>query len=84
MTLVGNVLNSSVETRELVGKDGVKRSSKISHVLVSLEAAGGGVEILNVRAYDATWELPKIGAKWTTPRIKRYECFDGQVADVTV
>lgn len=84
MQLSGEVLNASVETRELVGKDGVKKSSKISHVLLSLKAENGGVEILNLRSFDATWELPKIGVKWTTPRVKRYECFDGQVADVTV
>ena len=84
MQLSGDVLNASVEARELVGKDGVKRTSNISHVLMSLKADNGGVEILNIRAFDATWELPKIGTKWTTPRVKRYECFDGQVADVTV
>lgn len=84
MQLSGDVLNASVETRELVGKDGVKKTSRISHVLLSLKADNGGVEILNLRAFDATWELPKLGAKWTTPRVRRYECFDGQVADVMV
>lgn len=84
MVLTGDVLNASVETRDLVGKDGVKKTSRISHVLLSFKADNGGVEILNLRAYDAQWELPKLGSKWTTPRVKRYECFDGQVADVTV
>ena len=84
MILTGSVLNSSVESRDLVGKDGVKRTSKISHVLLSITNEGGGVEICNVRSFDATWEMPKVGVKWTTPRVKRYECYDGMVADVMV
>lgn len=82
MEITGNVLNSSQEVRELVGKDGTKRTAKINHVLLSVSNASGGVEIVNMRAYDATWELPKIGSKWTTPRVRRYENYDGNVADV--
>lgn len=83
MTIEGEVLNASVEQRDLVGKDGVKRTSRISHVLMSIKQVGG-VEIVNLRSFDADWALPEIGKKWVTPRVKRYECFDGQVADVTV
>ena len=83
MIIEGEVLNSSTEMKDLVGKDGVKRSNRISHVLVMCKS-NAGVEIVNLRAFDATWELPKIGVKWTSPRVKRYECFDGQVADVLV
>lgn len=84
MTITGNVLNSSIEERDLTNKDGLKSHAKISHVLMSTKADGGGVEIVNLRAYDADWPLPEIGKNWTTPRVRRYECFDGQVADVSV
>lgn len=84
MVITGDVINASTEERDMVNKEGVKSHARISHVLVSVKQEGGGVEIVNLRAYDASWELPKVGTKWTTPRVKRYECFDGQVADVSV
>lgn len=84
MNISGDVLNASIEERDLVNKEGVKNHAKISHVLMSIKGDSGGVEIVNLRAYDADWPLPEIGKKWTTPRVKRYECFDGQVADVSV
>lgn len=83
MTIQGQVINASIEERELTGKDGTKRKSRISHVLMSVTSKGGAVEIVNLRCYDADWPLPQIGKEWTTPRIRRYECYDGQVADVT-
>lgn len=83
MNLEGEVVAAKVEERDLVGKDGVKSHSKISHVVLSVKKPDG-VEILNVRAYDATWELPKPGTKWQTPAVRRYECFDGMVAEVSV
>ena len=84
MTITGDVLNASVEEREMTSKDGTKQKAKISHVLLSTKGEGNAVEIVNLRSYDATWTLPEIGKKWTTPRVKKYECFDGQVADVSV
>lgn len=84
MVLTGDVLNASVEERDMVNKEGVKSHAKISHVLLSVKADNGGIEIVNLRCYDATWSLPELGKRWTTPRIKRYENFDGQVADVSV
>lgn len=83
MNINGTVLNSSVEERELTGKDGTKRNAKISHVLLSVEFPSG-VEIVNLRGYDVDWSLPKTGTKWASPRVKRYECFDGMVAEVSV
>lgn len=85
MTIKGDVLNASIEERELKEKDGTTRKAKISHVALSVPHPSGGVEIVNLRCYDADWELPKFGTKgWETPRVKRYECFDGMVADVSV
>ena len=84
MKLSGQVMNASVEDRELTSKDGVRRMSKVSHVLMSCGEVGKEFEIVNVRCYDAKWPLPAIGKSWTTPPVRRYENFDGQVADVTV
>lgn len=83
MIMKGQVLNSSEETKELVGKDGTKRKSVVKHVLLSTKG-DTGVEIVNVRSYDAEWKLPEVGKDWTTPRIRRYENFDGMVAEVSV
>ena len=92
MKLKGDVLNASIEERELVGKDGTKRNAKISHVLlivtnVDKDADGKPVkspEVVNLRAYDADWPLPAIGTKdWETPRVRKYENYDGNVAEVS-
>ena len=84
MKIIGQVMNASEEMRELTGKDGAKRMSKVSHVLLSVGEVGKDFEIVNVRCHDAKWALPDIGKKWTSPNVRRYENFDGQVADVTV
>lgn len=84
MTITGNVINASIEERDLVGKDGVKKHSKISHVLLMVGDVGKVSEVVNLRAYDADFDLPKVGEKWTTPRVRKYENFDGQVAEVMV
>lgn len=84
MQLKGKVLNASVEERELVGKDGSKRKAKITHVLMQSDDVSNGVEILNVKAYDVEWSLPEIGKSWTTPRVRRYENYDGQIGEVSV
>lgn len=84
MKIVGQVMNASEEIRELTGKDGSKRQAKVSHVLLSVGDVGKEFEIVNIRCYDAKWPLPAVGKSWTTPSVRRYENFDGQVADVTV
>lgn len=85
MTLKGDVLNSSIEERELVGKDGTKRKAKVSHVLlICNDPKTKQVEVLNIRAYDAEWPLPDVGVKgWETPRVRKYENYDGNVAEVS-
>lgn len=82
MTIKGKVLNSSTEERDLTGKDGTKRRAKINHVLLNVPTADG-LEIVNIRAYDPEWTLPEVGKDWVTPRVKRYECFDGMIAEVS-
>lgn len=82
MTIKGKVLNASVEDRELTNKDGTKRKARIAHVLLNSESPDG-VEIVNIRSYDPQWTIPAVGKEWTTPRVRRYECFDGMIAEVT-
>lgn len=87
MDITGQVMCSSVEPRELVGKDGKKRTTLISHVLLNCTTKRGdsqSVEICNVRAYDAKFPLPEVGKSWTTPRVRKYECFDGTISEVLV
>ncbi|MBR1922112.1 MAG: hypothetical protein IJ829_08995 [Kiritimatiellae bacterium] len=84
MFIEGMVMNASKEERDLTSKDGSKRHSVIFHVLLTLGEVGKDFEVCNVRAYDADWPLPEIGKKWKTPRVRRYENFDGNVADVSV
>lgn len=83
MKLKGQVVNANIENRELVGKDGTKRQSVISHILI-FGKNENGTEVYNVRSYDANFPLPPIGKEWETPPVKKYECFDGQVAEVMV
>lgn len=84
MTITGDVMNAHVEERELTSKEGTRQKAKISHVLLSCKGDGNSVEVVNLRSYNAEWTLPEVGKKWTTPRVKKYECFDGLVADVSV
>lgn len=84
MVIKGMVMNASEEERELTGKDGSKRRAKISHVLLSVGEVGKDFEVVNIRSYDAEWKLPVVGKEWTTPRVKRYENFDGNVADALI
>lgn len=84
MEIKGTVINALVEERQMTNKEGKKENAKISHVVLSCPVDKDRVEIVNLRSYDAEWTLPKIGTLWTTPRVRKYECFDGMVADVSV
>lgn len=84
MTIKGTVMNASEETRELVGKDGVKKSAKVTHILMFFKSSTGATFVYKVRAYDATFTLPAVGKDWESPDIKKYECYDGQVAEVMI
>lgn len=83
MQFKGTVINSSTEEREMTGKDGSKRKAKIAHVLLNVKD-GESVEVVNIRSYDPDWTLPEIGKVWTSPRVKKYENYDGMVGDATV
>lgn len=86
MKIRGQIMNASEEMRELVNKDGTKVTKKVYHLLVFLkdpDDKNSPVEVLNIRAYDPRFDLPKVGAlNWESPPIKKYECFNGQVAEV--
>lgn len=83
MIVKGTVLNSSIEDREMTDKNGNKRMSKIAHVLLDVKI-GESREVVNIRSYDPKWTLPEIGKVWESPRIKKYENYDGMVGDATV
>lgn len=83
LKLKGKVMNSSEEERELVDKSGMRARHKIGHILL-IVSVGGVQYVANVRAFDISFELPKVGADWETPPVKTYTCYDGQVAEVTV
>lgn len=74
------VLNTSIEERDFVNKDGSKRHVQISHVLGEYTCpVSKRPVIMNFRSYNATWPLPKIGEKWPTPTIRRLESNDGNI-----
>lgn len=77
-------MNASREKREMAGKDGKSRIAEISHILLSVGTVGKDFEIVNIRSYDSSFALPAIGKEWTTPRVKKYENFDGQLAEALV
>lgn len=84
MKVEGIVIESQVEQRELVGKDGVKRNAVITSVVLQGEAKDGKREILNCRTYEPLGaDLPKHGDKWVTlRRVKKYENYNGMIAEV--
>lgn len=84
MVLKGNVMNASKEKREMTGKDGNRRTAEITHVLLSCGTVGNDFEIVNVRSYDASFALPAVGKEWVTPRVRKYENFDGQIGEALV
>lgn len=88
MKITGTVLNCSFEERDLVGKDGIKKSHKIARILVLAED-DGQKSAVSVRMFDnadfgEASKLPAVGTKWTSPRYKKYECYDGQIAEVMI
>lgn len=83
LKLKGKVLNASKERREIVDKNGVRSSHEIGHILL-VTVLDGVSYVANVRAFDIAFDLPEIGKDWQTPPIKTYQCYDGQVAEVSV
>lgn len=86
MKIVGTVINATRENRDLVGKDGVKRTATVSHVIMMSDPdKDGSREVVNARCYTDSGkpipELPKLGSKWETPPVKKYENYSG-VAEV--
>lgn len=78
MKILGRVLNTSEEERTFKNKDGKERTVRVVHVLLDLN---DGI-CANCRGYDVPdFKLPKIGDKFEYP-IKKYECFDGMLAQV--
>lgn len=83
MTIKGQVLNASIEERDLVNKENVKEHVQIAHVLLICKN-DKSTEVVNIRAYRPSFTIPEIGKEWITPPVKKYENFDGQVAQVVV
>lgn len=78
MKLKIKVMKCYKDERDFVNKDGSKRHAVISHVLGSFPCSVEKRDvILNLRSFDASWELPKEGAEWITPIIRRLESSDG-------
>lgn len=88
MQIRGQVLNASLEKREMLNKDGVKAVHNILHILLlEKDKASGASFVHNIRSFDnpafpAESSLPSIGSDFTTPHIKKYECYNGQVSEV--
>lgn len=88
MKITGTVLNTSLERRELVGKDGTKKEHTFARILCLVEEDGSKCAIC-VKTFDHPdymdkSNLPAVGKAWTSPRVRRYECLDGQIAEVNV
>lgn len=79
------VLNTSVEERDFVNKDGSKRHATISHVLGEFTCpVQKRLVIMNFRSYSDNFVLPKVGANWDTPFIRRLESNDGNIYEGVV
>lgn len=78
MKLKCTVLQSSLEMRDLVGKDGVKQTNQIAHIVGHNEEG-----VYNIRCYNPTFVLPQPGKPFECV-VRKYECFGGGVADVLI
>lgn len=83
MQFKGIVVNTSSEQREMTDKNGKSRKANIAHVLLDVKD-GDSREFVNIRCYDPEWTLPEIGKSWASPRVKKYENYDGMVGDASV
>lgn len=84
MKLEGKVLSAVSEEREMLGKDGVKQKRNVSTIVLIAKVPEDGVTpVYTCRTFDEGFSLPKVGVEYVTPRIKKYECYNGVVADVT-
>lgn len=87
MILHGQVVNAYEEIKTLQGRDGgAPRQARVFHVLMMTPAdpkSGTAPEVYNIVSYDPSYELPKVGSDWKTPRIRSLEC-TGDVAEVRV
>lgn len=85
MVLKGSVLNTKSDSRELVGKDGLKKQVTILYVQMML--GGESPEICLVKHYQEIgreFPLPVVGKDWTTPAIKKYENYNGLSSEALV
>lgn len=87
MKIKGQVLNGVVEQRELVGKDGNRAMHTFARVLLLVEEEDGGKCAVNVKMFDNpdyldSSKLPAVGKVWVSPRVRKYESYDGQIAEV--
>ena len=82
MKIKGKVLNAISERRDLLGKDGVKQSRLVSSIVLLGESEDGIIPVYNCRTYSDDYKLPKIGSDCEILRIKKYECYNGSVAEV--
>lgn len=79
MKIEGKVIKAVDEVRDFVNKQGVKESKRI----VKIVMMSNDGEVINAKSYDDTLkELPKQGSVFTIESIKKYENYQGMVAEV--
>jgi len=88
MKITGQVLNTSIERRELVGKDGTRKEHTFARILLLVDEDGVKCAV-SVKTFDHpdymdSSKLPPVGKTWTSPRVRKYESMDGQIAEVNV
>lgn len=74
----GKVLKVKEEDLELLSKDGVTKVKR-HRVMMSMLVDDG---VMSIKSYDPTFTIPKAGEMFETPEVRKYENFDGLVAEV--
>lgn len=79
MNIEGKVIKAVDEVRDFVNKQGVKEAKRI----VKIVMMSNDGEVINAKSYDDTLkELPKNDATFVLENIKKYENYQGMVAEV--
>lgn len=79
MKIEGQVVKAVDEVRDFVNKQGVKEAKRIVKIVMMSKDG----EVINAKSYDDTLkDLPKNGSSFVLENIKKYENYQGMVAEV--
>lgn len=68
------------EERDFLQKDGV---SKVHRKIVKISCLDSSGDFVKITSFDPAWKIPAEGEEFLLPPVRRLECMDGIVQEVT-